>query len=397
MKNKALVLGANYYISLSIIRCLGENGIHVAAVDYSEEGSYAFKSKYCSEKLIGPHYKEKPEEFLKFLIDYAKAQDKKPVLFPSADPYVEFVDTYLEELREYYLISQTEQGLFTKIMNKGTLGEFAKKLDMPIPETIYTTEENYLARVASELKYPCLVKPEDSPSFVKLFRKKVFIADNEIELREAIEKANNAKLEVVIQRIIPGFDDHMYTFDAHLDQNSKITHWLSCQKLRQYPINYGASVYTQQKYVKELYELGKPFLEGVGWKGFAEIEFKKDAETGHFYMIEVNVRTTNLNVLLKKAGINMPLVAYNELIGEGIKPESIEEDKNIVFWYAYEDIHAVRGYIKTGQMTAWSAFKSYFRPKAHAIWDLGDPAPFFSFLDKHIRQFIKRRTKGKAE
>ena len=109
MKNKALVLGANYYISLSIIRCLGENGIHVAAVDYSEEGSYAFKSKYCSEKLIGPHYKEEPDAFLAYLIEYAKKQDKKPVLFPSADPYVEFVDAHLEEFRKYFLLSQTEQ------------------------------------------------------------------------------------------------------------------------------------------------------------------------------------------------------------------------------------------------------------------------------------------------
>ena len=395
MKNKALVLGANYYISLSIIRCLGENGIHVTAVDYAEKGSYAFKSKYLSEKLIAPHYKEDPEGLLKFLIEYAKKQEKKPVLFASADPYVEFVDKYLNQLREYYLMSQTEQGLFTKIMNKGTLGEFAKKLGTPIPETISPDEENFLSRVAAELKYPCLVKPEDSAAFVKLFRKKLFIADNEKELIEALKKAENAQLEVIIQRIIPGFDDHMYTFDAHLDQNSKVTHWLTCQKLRQYPINYGASVYTQQKYVKKLYEIGKPFLEGIGWKGFAEIEFKKDAITDKFYMIEVNVRTTNLNVLLEKAGINMPLVAYKELVGEDIQPKAIEEDKNIVFWYAYEDFHAVRGYIKEGQMTAMGAFKSYFRPKAHAIWDFKDPMPFFSFLNKHINQFVNRRIKRK--
>lgn len=37
-------------------------------------------------------------------------------------------------------------------------------------------------------------------------------------------------------------------------------------------------------------------------KDFAEIEFKKDAVTGEFYLIEVNVRITNLNSLLYKAG-----------------------------------------------------------------------------------------------
>lgn len=391
MKNKVLVLGANYYISLSIMRCLGRHGIHVDAVDYSFKGSYAFRSKYCREKLIGPHYKEDPKGFLSFIIDYAKKQDHKAVLFPSADPYVEFMDEHLDELREYFLINQTEKGLFTKIMNKGTLGEYAKRLGTPIPETVYLTDENPIEKVKNEIGFPCIVKPEDSPSFVKVFRKKVFIANSEEEMIEAIEKARTAGLEVVIQRIIPGFDDHMYTYDAYLNQDSQITHWLTCQKQRQYPINYGASVYTQQKYVKELHEIGKPFLEGIGWKGFAEIEFKKDAETGKYYMIEVNVRTTNLNVLLEQCGVNMPLLAYRELVGESITPFAVEKDLNRVFWYAYEDIHAVKGYVKTGQMKLSSALKSYWRPKACAIWELGDPAPLFGFLNKHVKQFIGRR------
>ena len=62
-----------------------------------------------------------------------------------------------------------------------------------------------------------------------------------------------------MQRIIPGFDDHMYTFDAYMNQEGKVTHWVTCQKFRQYPINFGASVYTGQRYVPELYELGRHF------------------------------------------------------------------------------------------------------------------------------------------
>ena len=82
MNNKALVLGANYYIGLSTIRCLGIHGVYVVAVDYSKKGTYGFSSKYCSEKIIGPHYKKDPEGFLKFLIEYAKKEKSKPVLIP---------------------------------------------------------------------------------------------------------------------------------------------------------------------------------------------------------------------------------------------------------------------------------------------------------------------------
>lgn len=58
MKNKAVVLGMNYYIGLSIIRSLGVNDIDVVGIDYSEKGCYGAKSKYLSEHLIAPHYKK---------------------------------------------------------------------------------------------------------------------------------------------------------------------------------------------------------------------------------------------------------------------------------------------------------------------------------------------------
>ncbi|WP_062515025.1 carboxylate--amine ligase [Halobacillus sp. KGW1] len=395
MANKAVVLGANYYIGLSTIRCLGVHGVHVAAVDYAWEGAYGLESKYCSEALIGPHYKEDPEGLVAFLINYAKKQQEAPVLIPTADPYVEFVDAYLPELREHFLIPQKEQGLYTKIMDKGTLHKLASEHGVAVPETVHVDGAEYVDKVESEIGYPCLVKPVDSPAFVAKFRRKLFTVHTREELVEKVEESKAADIEVIVQRIIPGFDDHMYTFDAYLDQDSKVTHWVTCQKLRQFPVNYGASVYTQQKYVPELYELGSRFLEGIQYKGFAEIEFKKDAETGRYYLIEINVRITNLNHLLQKTGINIPYITYKELTGDPLPPKAVEEDQNIVFWYAYEDLLAVREYIKTGQLSPKKVFKSYFRPKAHAIWDPKDPKPAFAFGKKLAGLVAGKVTKRK--
>src|SRR5699024_2729548 len=113
------------------------------------------------------------------------------------------------------------------------------------------------------IKFPCLVKPVDSPSFVAKFRRKLFKVHSMEELQEKVDLAHEAGLEVIVQRIIPGFDDHMHTFDAYLNQDSKVTHWTTCQKLRQYPINFGASVYTVQRHFPELYDIGAKFLEGI--------------------------------------------------------------------------------------------------------------------------------------
>lgn len=390
MKNKAVILGSNYYIGLSTIRCLGIHNIYTVAVDYSDQDRYGSDSKYCSERLISPHYKNEKEAFIEFLKDYARKEIVPPVLIPCHDSYVEVIDEYLDELREFYLIPQTEQGLYTKAMNKESLERMAKEHGVPVPETIRVNEDNFFEKVDSIIKYPCIVKPTDSPSFVAKFRKKIFKVHNRAELEEALEKAKGAGLEVIVQRIIPGFDDHMYTFDAYLNQDAKVTHWTTCQKFRQYPINFGASVYTGQRHVPELYEIGAPFLEAIGYKGFGEIEFKKDAETGEYYLIEINVRITNLNNLLYKVGMNVPYITYRELTGEPLEPKAITENTNRVFWYAYEDLLAIKGYIQTGQLSFGEVMKSFFKPKAYAIWSLDDPKPFFSYFKMMAGKLFKR-------
>ncbi|GIO26682.1 carboxylate--amine ligase [Ornithinibacillus bavariensis] len=391
MNNKAVILGNNYYIGLSAIRSLGVHGVHTVAVDYSEEDRYGAASKYCSEKIIVPHYKNDTEGFIQALIDYAKKQDQKPVLIPCHDTYLEVIDANLPKIKEYYLIPQTEQGLASKVMNKDTLHALAVEHGVRVPETVRIHEPNFKERVEEEIKFPCLVKPFDSPSFVATFRKKIFKVHNMEELEEAINKAKEANLEVFVQRIIPGFDDHMYTFDAYLNQDGKVTHWTTCQKLRQYPINFGASVYTIQKYTPELFDIGSKFLEAIHYKGFAEIEFKKDEETGEFYLIEINARITNFNHLLYKVGLNFPYITYREMIGKPLEPKALTDTTNRAFWYGYEDFLAVKDYIKSGQLKTSEVMKSFFRPKAYAIWSWKDPKPAFTFMKTRVGKLFGGR------
>ncbi|MDR7870980.1 MAG: carboxylate--amine ligase [Tissierellaceae bacterium] len=393
MGNKAVVLGSNYYIGLSIIRCLGSEGVYTVAVDYSKNETYGAKSKYVKEQLIGPHYKKESEKFLEFLIDYAKKQDLKPVLFPGADPYVEFMDNHFDELKKYYLFPMTEKGLWTEVMDKEKVHALAVKHGVLVPETARPEDKDFYLRIEHEIKYPCIIKPTDSPSFVAKFRKKIFYVNNKEELDKGLKLAKDNNLDVIVQRIIPGFDDHMYTFDAYMNQDSEVTHWMTCQKYRQYPINFGASVYTGQKYVEELYDIGAPFFKALGYKGFGEIEFKKDEKTGKYYFIEINARTTNLNSLLYKAGINFPYLAYKEMIGKPIGTKEIKYDTGIIFRYLHEDLLAIRDYTRKGQLSYGSIIKSLFAKKAPAIWSFNDPKPGFDYFGMMMKK-VGRKLKG---
>src|SRR5690606_36687471 len=141
---------------VSAIRGLGKEGVHTVAIDYSEDDRYGAASKYCSEKILVPHYKKETEAFIQALIDYAKKQDEKPVLIPCHDTYLEVIDAYLEDRKEYYLIPQSETGHASRVTNKDILHSLAVEHVVIVPETVRVDEPNLEKRIVGEIKFPCL-------------------------------------------------------------------------------------------------------------------------------------------------------------------------------------------------------------------------------------------------
>lgn len=389
-KQQSVVLGSNYYIGLSTIRCLGKMGVPVITVDYNKGEAYGSYSKYVTKSLVGPYYKEDPEGFVNFLMEYGKKQEQPPVLIPTADPYVEIVDQYWDRLKTVFLLPDLPQGYLSTIVDKDRLYAMMKKRGILVPETLEVTEENLYQKVREELGYPCVVKPVDSHSFVKTFRKKLFKVENEQELIGAIEKARSKDLSVVVQRIIEGPDTNKYTFDAYVNKKGKVSHCSSFHLLRLYPNDYGASVYTEHYYNEEIFDYGKRILEDIGFKGFAELEFKQDQKNQQYYLMEINVRIVNFNTLLEKIGLNIPYILYRDLTGDPLAPLEVRETKNRVFWYLYEDLWAIRGYLKSGKRTIREILASLMRPKAPAIFDVTDLLPVVKYNQLLFKKVVRK-------
>jgi len=391
--HKAVVLGSNYYIALSVFRSLKAHGVHTVAADYDFATCYAHLSKACDETVLVRDYKLDEEGFIEDMVEYASKQSLKPVLFPCADPYVELIDRYYDRLSSVFLLTYKTPGLATQVLDKSSVDALAIMHGLRIPSTFHQNDPLLLEKVA-QVGYPFVIKGSISSEFVKNFRVKLFVANNEEQLKNYLQMCTQKNVSVIIQQMIPGFDDHMYTYDAYVNYEKEVIAATSCQKLRQYPINYGASVYTKHEYVEELHTIGAPFLSAIGWSGFAEIEFKKHAQTGEFYMIEVNVRTTNLNELLRKVGINFPYLAYAEALGLPLEGTFVTTTQPYVFWYLYEDGLAILGYLKTKQLKLRDIMKTIHLKKIESIIAFNDLKPFFRFktlLLKKMFKSIKRR------
>lgn len=390
-------LGGNHYTALGGIRTLGRRGVPVYALDYNFSTAYALSSRYVKEKVLCPWIGDSEKNFADFLLKLSEHFQEPPVLMASHDAYAIVMSNYTDVLSKKYLFHRGEQGLFANLINKKGLYGFSLKYGLPMPLTFFLASQEEEEKAIKEMAYPCIVKPVISHEFTKVFRKKCFIINNAVELKDALKKTRKAKIEVMVQEIVPGFDDQMFLLDVFINKKGEATHSLTMQKLRQYPINFGVTSFGRQLYVPEIIEPGIDFLQKVGYQGFCEIEFKRHSESGKYLMVDFNARLTNFTSLLDACGMEAAYLIYRDLINKPLPPRHLRENMNRAFYHFFEDSVASYAYLHSGQLKLWQIIKPLLKyKKVHAVWAIDDVKPFFNFYWMKIkRQFKKLKRHSK--
>ncbi len=380
MKTAAVILGANFYTALGGIRTLGRHGVKVYALDYDFSRAYGLASRYVYRKVLCPDINRDEAGLARFLLHLGKEFDRPPVLFASADNYALFISRYARELSRFYLVPDNPPGLLEAVIDKKSLYRLSREHGLQMPLTFFPDSPAADAAAAAAMHYPCLVKPAISHLFVKIFRAKCLPVANAAALQQTLEEARAAGLEVMVQELIPGFDDRMFVFDVYIDRHGRPTHTLTAQKLRQFPANFGSSTLTRHRHDPEIVRIGLEYMRRLGYRGYGEIEFKRHPETEALSMIEINARLSSINVLFDACGVEFAYIMYRDLIGEPLPDFHLREDRPVAFWHLYEDILAIRGYRKKKQLAWKEILKPWFaHRKAHAIWAADDPRPFLAF------------------
>ena len=380
MQTPVVMLGANFYTALGAIRTLGRHDIPVYALDYHFPTAYALSSRYVTEKIKCPNVNTDEAGLVQFLVKLGKSFEQRPILMATADNYALLISRYAEQLASYYIFPDNGGYLLEKIIDKNGLALLAKEHNLQIPQTFIVDSSTNLPEVLNNISYPAIIKPALSHKFVRLFRQKCLRVNDQDDLKRALQKVQSSNLEVMVQQIIPGFDDQMYVFDVYINTEGRPTHTFTGQKLRQFPINFGSSTLTRQVYDRELIEMGLDYMHKLGYRGYGEIEFKKNPDDGRFYMIEINARLSTLNVLFDKCGVEFTYIMYKDLIGDPLPDYHLAENKPWVFWHAYEDFISSIAYLRQKQLSLKEIVRPWLKyRKAHAIWAADDIKPLFAF------------------
>jgi predicted ATP-grasp superfamily ATP-dependent carboligase len=307
----AVVVDVGWVNGLAAIRSLGRAGAPVLAVDH-RPWALGLRSRYALP-VLAPNAGDDEDGFVARLVELGDALGRPAPIFPTHDEWLNAIARAQDELGERFLYPFPAWDELARIQNKRTQLEAARAAGIDLPQTGHPRSAAEAVTVGRELGFPLLVKPADPIEFRRRHKRQAFRCETEAELEAAyaLAEAN----EPMVQELIPGGDDALYTLGSYLDARGRPLGVFSGRKLRQTPRLVGTCRVGEALWVQEVVDAGLRLLAAVGYRGLSQVEFKRDPRDGRYKLMEINPRLFQWHGLAAACGVDLPRIAYEDLLG----------------------------------------------------------------------------------
>jgi predicted ATP-grasp superfamily ATP-dependent carboligase len=139
-----------------------------------------------------------------------------------------------------------------------------------------------------------------------------------------------------------------------------------------------------------LRELGRWSARALELVGPVKLDFKHDPAADRFHLFEVNPRFTLWCYLGTACGVNLPKIAYSELVGEQVEVQHAY--KTGVRWLSFgNDLRAfVRDYRPRGELSLGEWLRSFRGRKIYDVFSWRDPLPLGVSVYNYSRSVLAR-------
>jgi len=309
MSVAAAVIDVGWVNGLAAIRSLGRAGIRVLAVDH-RPSALGFRSRYA-EPFLSPDQHDDETRFVAFVRALGEV-----VVFPTHDDSLNAIARYLDDLP--VLAPFPAWDLLESVQSKRTQLERARELGLDTPRTHHPASTGDARAAAADLGLPVLVKPEHPVGFKRRFRRQAFRCETLDDVATAYTDAE--EFAPMVQELIPGGDDTLYTVGSYLARDGRALGLFCGRKLRQTPPGIGTCRVGEAVWEQEPVDAALSLLDGFGYHGISQVEFKRDARDGRFKLMEINPRLWQWHGLAAACGVDLPRIAYADLTGEPPPP-----------------------------------------------------------------------------
>lgn len=281
------------------------------------------------------------------------------ILISCSDGYTSLITKHSEYLKNFYKFNYVDSDMQKRLENKKDFYKTCEEYNLDYPKT-YIVDKNNLNNYNLPFKFPVAAKPNDSIEFLNLEfegKKKAYKANTKEELDKILSDVYKAgyKGEMIIQEYIVGDHSTMGVLNAYVNTKGKVKmmcfgRCLLDECLPESIGNYNALI-TQEN--KVLYEMCQEFLEKIGYRGFANFDFKYDIKDGKYKVFEINIRQGRSSYYMTAGGCNFVTYLVDDLVYGKDEPTYYNKEEGL---WLYVDPKVLKKYANPNDEKLYSKF-----------------------------------------
>ena len=373
----AIVIGSND-TALNTARCLSEGRVDVHLVYTTKEGLAPYTRTARTIDLT--HLANDEQGFIDWLHDYASRLHDKPALMPCGDRDAIMLARHRDRLEAVCHLWSNELNDLLTIISKDRLTLCARQLGIAVPPMIVSPGTEELSEWVEKTLPPYLIKPYylgvDGTESVG--KNRVF--DSADELLEFIQV--DGSTSIIVQKLIRGGDGWIYDCYGLCGRDGHIVTMATHKRIRQHPHDRGVTCYGEIPAPLpnggdgQLFNLTKKLLGGLRYHGIFGIEWIQDRDSGEFCLLDFNARPFITIRHLSDCGLNLPLLAYDDVTGADIGAFPLTPALKHKYWVdVLADARTFRELRKNGALGWGEWFLSIARCRSFAILCGRDAVP----------------------
>lgn len=278
-KLRILVLDGGGKQTLAMINGLKELHCHVTVL-CSSKYDVCYVSNKPDNKLLKVGLSVLHDSYVDYLLSLVSTQ-QYDVLMPIGEMSTNVITQNEEKFKKYVKIASAPRNTYIKAFNKQITFDTAIESGIPCPYTRHSKQD--INEYLDKCKFPIIIKPRQglgSIGFHKFEKKEDFWPYMK-------EKALDPD-DYVVQEFVH-FENRIGT-NLFVDPKGRICTSYAVDVLRWFPIDAGAGVLIVTIDAHEVLQYAGTLLQKLGWKGFANVAFMVDKETGEPRLLEINGR-----------------------------------------------------------------------------------------------------------
>jgi predicted ATP-grasp superfamily ATP-dependent carboligase len=316
---------------------------------------------------------------------------ERAVLMPCSDRWSNAVAGLPDSMGLRFPASVSTGRAVEVLTDKNQLREYLEYLEVPGPRTIPVHGPEDLAGISDEEIPGFFLKPRDSQSFSRRFRRKAFTVTDRADAIRRLQEMSEVGLEAVFQEYVVGPMDAHYFIDGFVDRYGQVKALFARRRLLMFPVDFGNSTLMVSVPLDEIMpavESLRRLLAGLDYRGIFNAEFKRDERDGLYKLLEVNVRPWWFVEFAALSGVDVVTMAYLDALDREVEPV-LDYEPGLRHMMFAQHLRALLALRPEGRLTLQQWLRES-RGASDAVFRWNDPMPGVGLSIEYLKKALKR-------